>query len=268
MTLTTSKPSVLVTNDDGIDSVFLRILVDVLAVEFNVSVAAPASEQSWIGRAMTRHKKIAVECRDDWPGQAWAIDGTPTDCVNIALGHLLRGNSPQLVISGINLGYNTTLPLIYSSGTVAGAMEGAVWGIPSVAASQAMKPENFIQANATGVKFDRELTHTVESSARHTLGFCQRLLEKPYHAAPSSLIVHNLNFPDPCSDSTEWQRTVPAAWQPEGRGFYQHCGQVNAFEFEYQRGKVSEAESATDRQAIESGRASWSVLNFSQIGEL
>lgn len=268
MISSTSKPTVLVTNDDGIDSIFLRILVDVLASEFNVYVAAPLSEQSWIGRAMTRHKKIAVESRTDWPGQAWAIEGTPTDCVNIALGHLLDGNVPQLVLSGINLGYNTTLPLIYSSGTVAGALEGAVWGIPSVAVSQALKPENFVQAYTSGSHSAPELIDTVKSSARHTREFCLKLLQKPHEAASSSLIVHNLNFPDPCFDATEWRQTVPSAWKPAGQGFYQRCEDPDQFEFQYQRGKVPQGSSLTDREVIESGDVSWSVLNFSGIGAL
>ena len=265
MALPSSKPLVLVTNDDGIQSVLLRILVDVLAEEFNVCVAAPLSEQSWIGRAMTRRGKIQVESRQDWAGPAWAIQGTPTDCVNIALGHLLC-ETPQLVISGINLGYNTTLPLIYSSGTVAGALEGSVWGIPSIAVSQAMKAGNF--ADAGSGEPGPELKRTIESSARHTLDFSLKLLREPYKALDSSLIVHNLNFPDPCSDTTGWKRTVPSGWKPEDSGFYQPCENPNQFEFQYQRGKVTSNTSVTDRETIESGEVSWSVLNFSQIGEL
>ena len=89
------RPHALVTNDDGIESAFLHRLVEALLPDFEVSVAAPAFEQSWIGRAISRHSEIEVI-----PGlayfskdvQAWAIGGTPTDCVNIALGNLLRKN--------------------------------------------------------------------------------------------------------------------------------------------------------------------------------
>lgn len=266
MASSSPKPLVLVTNDDGIDAVFLRVLVDVLSAEFNVCVAAPANEQSWIGRAMTRREKIPVESRNDWPGRAWAIGGTPTDCVNIALGHLLDGDRPQLVISGINIGYNTTFPLIFSSGTVAGALEGTVWGIPSVAASQALQSESFLDAGKG--KLSAELEQTLASSARHTLDFGLKLLREPFQVSPTSLIVHNLNFPDPCSADTGWQRTMPAPWAPEGQGFYRNCEQTNQFEFQYHRGKTVKSSGFTDREAIESGQVSWSVLNFSQIGQL
>ena len=106
------RPHALVTNDDGIESAFLHRLVEALLPDFEVSVAAPAFEQSWIGRAISRHSEIEVI-----PGlayfskdvQAWAISGTPTDCVNIALGNLLT-KKPDIVLSGINIGFNTTEP--------------------------------------------------------------------------------------------------------------------------------------------------------------
>jgi 5'-nucleotidase len=104
------KPHLLVTNDDGIESAFLHRLVAALLPKFKVSVAAPAFEQSWIGRAISRHQEIEVLCgASHFPAEvtAWAINGTPTDCVNIALGHLLE-RPADAVVSGINIGYNTT----------------------------------------------------------------------------------------------------------------------------------------------------------------
>ena len=117
------KPHALVTNDDGIDSIFLHRLVDALLPDFRVSVAAPAFEQSWIGRAVSRHREVEVlQSPALFPEgvDAWAISGTPTDCVNIALGNLVQG-PVDIVLSGINIGFNTTETLILSSGTVAGA---------------------------------------------------------------------------------------------------------------------------------------------------
>ena len=87
------KPHALVTNDDGIESAFLHRLVDALKDDFQVSVAAPAFEQSWIGRAISRRKEIeAIHSPSIFPDKidAWAINGTPTDCVNIALGNLIQ----------------------------------------------------------------------------------------------------------------------------------------------------------------------------------
>ena len=100
------KPHALVTNDDGIESAFLHRLVEALLPDFQVSVAAPAFEQSWIGRAISRRREVEViQSPSIFPSgvDAWAISGTPTDCVNIALGNLLP-KLPDIVISGINIG--------------------------------------------------------------------------------------------------------------------------------------------------------------------
>ena len=78
-----TKPTALVTNDDGIDSYFLQVLVGRLQEKFDVIVAAPAKEQSWTGRSMTRRDPVSIK---EFPGlTAWIIDGTPTDCVNTFL---------------------------------------------------------------------------------------------------------------------------------------------------------------------------------------
>ncbi len=135
------KPHALVTNDDGIESAFLHRLVDALLPDFRVSVAAPAFEQSWTGRSMTRHGEIeAIHSPSIFPEgvEAWAISGTPTDCVNIALGNLLP-EKPNIVLSGINIGFNTTETLILSSGTIAGAIEGVLWDLPAMAFSKCVR---------------------------------------------------------------------------------------------------------------------------------
>ena len=135
------KPLALVTNDDGIDSAFLHRLVEALAKDFEVAVAAPAFEQSWIGRAISRRTEVEViPSPSHFPSgvQAWAVSGTPTDCVNIALGNLLD-RQPDIVVSGINIGFNTTETLILCSGTIAGAMEGAQWGLPQSPSANACR---------------------------------------------------------------------------------------------------------------------------------
>ena len=134
------KPHALVTNDDGIESAFLHRLVEALLPQFRVSVAAPALEQSWTGRSMTRHGELdAILSPSHFPDgvEAWSISGTPTDCVNIALGNLLS-KKPDIVLSGINIGFNTTESLILSSGTVAGAIEGVLWNLPAIAFSNCL----------------------------------------------------------------------------------------------------------------------------------
>jgi len=163
------KPHALVTNDDGIDSIFLHRLVDALLPDFTVSVAAPAFEQSWIGRAVTRHGEIEViHSPSLFPTgvEAWAISGTPSDCVNIALGNLLP-QLPDIVLSGINIGFNTTETLILSSGTVAGAIEGALWNLPAIAFSKCVPNHLFANIQQSKGQTEGALADSLSAAAEH-----------------------------------------------------------------------------------------------------
>jgi len=121
---------ILVTNDDGIDSPGLKTLVEALETIAPVSVAAPHAERSAISHALTLHRPLRAEpIRERW----WSVDGTPADCVLLAVKHLLE-QRPRLVVSGINCGVNLGDDVIYS-GTVAGAVEGLLHGIQSIAVS-------------------------------------------------------------------------------------------------------------------------------------
>jgi 5'-nucleotidase len=96
----------------------------------SVTVVAPHIEASAIGHALTLRRPLRVEQLDQ---EVFEVDGTPTDCVNVAIANILRA-PPDLIVSGINQGYNLGDDVTYS-GTVAGAMEGALLGIPSIAVS-------------------------------------------------------------------------------------------------------------------------------------
>ena len=123
-------PLILVTNDDGVRSEGIRALVDVLAPLGDVVVVAPQLEASAIGHALTLRRPLRLETIAE---NVHSVDGTPTDCVNIAIARVLR-RLPDLVVSGINRGYNLGDDVTYS-GTVSGALEGALLGIPSIAVS-------------------------------------------------------------------------------------------------------------------------------------
>src|SRR5712692_8956959 len=121
---------ILVTNDDGYRSDGIHALARALRAVGDVTIVAPTTEASAIGHALTLRHVLRLEPVDD---RVFAVDGTPTDCVNIAVTHVLKG-LPDLVVSGINKGWNLGDDLTYS-GTVAGALEGALLGVPAMAVS-------------------------------------------------------------------------------------------------------------------------------------
>ena len=125
---------ILVTNDDGVRSEGLHALADALRRLGEVIVVAPQTEASAIGHALTLRRPLRMEMLSDG---VYDVDGTPTDCVNIAISQLYKpryDRLPDIVVSGINKGYNLGDDVTYS-GTVAGALEGALLGIPGVAVS-------------------------------------------------------------------------------------------------------------------------------------
>jgi 5'-nucleotidase len=122
---------ILVSNDDGIAAKGLHALVEAVAPLAETWVVAPEVEQSAASHALSLHRPLrARKTRDRW----FSVDGTPADCVYLAVHHLMKDQRPALVISGINHGPNIADDVIYS-GTVAAAMEGVILGIPSIAYS-------------------------------------------------------------------------------------------------------------------------------------
>jgi 5'-nucleotidase len=121
---------ILVTNDDGVHSEGIRALADAVAHLGAVTIVAPIQEASAIGHALTLRRPLRVETIAP---RIFAVDGTPTDCVNVAITHIL-GGKPDLILSGINKGWNLGDDVTYS-GTVSGALEGALLGVPSIALS-------------------------------------------------------------------------------------------------------------------------------------
>jgi 5'-nucleotidase len=121
---------ILVTNDDGVRSEGIHALAGAVAHLGEVTIVAPHIEASAIGHALTLRRPLRIELVAE---RVHEVDGTPTDCVNIAVTQIYQG-LPDLVLSGINKGYNLGDDVTYS-GTVAGALEASLLGIPSVAVS-------------------------------------------------------------------------------------------------------------------------------------
>jgi len=121
---------ILVTNDDGYRSEGIQALAAALRGIGDVTIVAPVDEKSAIGHALTLRHPLRLERIGDG---IYGVDGTPTDCVNIAITQVFKG-LPDFVVSGINKGYNLGDDVTYS-GTVSGALEGALLGVPSIAIS-------------------------------------------------------------------------------------------------------------------------------------
>ena len=146
---------ILVTNDDGIAAPGIKALAEALHSLGNVTVVAPDRERSAAGHSLTLHAPLRVfELRPGW----FAVDGTPTDCVNMGIHNLLR-TRPDLVVSGINHGANMGDDITYS-GTVAAAMEANLMGIPAMAVSLATHTpsDHFPDAARVALQVATELT--------------------------------------------------------------------------------------------------------------
>jgi 5'-nucleotidase len=255
----------LVTNDDGIDSVFLHELVRALiAAGHEVFVAAPKLEQSWIGAAKSRHRPVHSERSDRGLGcPTWVVDGTPSDSVNIAIDHLLPLR-PEAVVSGINIGLNAGLGFILGSGTVGGACEGALHGIPGIALSQNLSVPIYEDLKSRGGRPDDALRAIVRISAEHAARIAPELAAG---TSARSFIVHNINFPFPCGAQARVMRTVPARVMIPGLFGAQADDGMHRFVFKLGE-DLSPAGSLTDREALAAGQISHTVLDFAKLGSL
>ncbi|MBI2995934.1 MAG: 5'/3'-nucleotidase SurE [Candidatus Melainabacteria bacterium] len=150
---------ILISNDDGIHSSGIKALAEGLVQSNEVYVVAPDRERSATGHSLTLHRPLRLDEESHLVGvkAAYSTDGTPSDCVKIAIGAILK-DPPGVVLSGINHGPNMGSDVLYS-GTVSAAMEGAIYNIPSIAISLAEhKPQDFTPS----VKFIVELLKKIK----------------------------------------------------------------------------------------------------------
>ncbi len=212
---------ILVTNDDGYRSEGIRALAEALRALGDVTIVAPVNEASAIGHALTLRHPLRLETIGD---HLYGVDGTPTDCVNIAVTTVYHG-LPDLVVSGINKGWNLGDDVTYS-GTVAGALEGALLGVQALAVS----------LKATREKYD--FSHAV----RAAVTFADALLRQPLaartflninvpHGAPSGYratvqakrnhVTSVSERHDPKGRPYYWIEEGQNEWEPHDRSDYQ-----------------------------------------------
>lgn len=147
------------TNDDGIHAPGIGALAEAMRAVGDVTVVAPAREMSAVSHALTISEPLRFEHLEH---RSFAVEGTPADCVNLAVGKLLP-KPPDIVVSGINRGANVGDDIAYS-GTVAGAREAAMLGVASIAVSLATREEEADYSIAA--RFAAELSKTVVAKGR------------------------------------------------------------------------------------------------------
>jgi 5'-nucleotidase len=233
---------ILITNDDGIDSPGLHALRQIAGeLSKDVWVVAPETNQSGASHSLTLHEPLRMREIDD---RAFAVRGTPTDCVIMGVRHVLKGRTPDLVLSGINRGANMAEDVTYS-GTIAGAFEGTILGIRSMALSLAY-----------GIDSDRSLKW--QTPIAHAPGLIRKLLAIDW--APFSLM--NLNFPDREPDDVEG--TVVTTQGKRDAGLLQiderHDTWGNPYYWLAFERRRSSAKEGTDLSAVYSGRISVTPL--------
>jgi 5'-nucleotidase len=259
--MTQNKPLALLTNDDGIESSFLLALVEAFSSSFEVVTCAPDGERSWIGHAISRNAKLLPRKIDDYPSLAYALNGTPADCVNLACGNLLP-KAPDLVVSGINLGYNVTLPMILSSGTVGAAMEASLLGFRAMATSMALPNDQFETIREScGKKMDNQ----VRKSLRHSAEACaQYALDVIAAPVPEGLVVHNLNFP--IGYDGEHDPMISFAGSLNLGSFFEKGDEEKAYQLVYhpERLEAAKVEVGSDLWVMREGMPSVSRLDFSE----
>ncbi len=226
---------ILVTNDDGVFSEGIKLLAQALGELGEVTVVAPDREQSATGHSLTLNRPLRMERLDrNW----YAVDGTPTDCVNLGILSLMKEAPPDLVASGINFGLNLGDDVTYS-GTVSATFEATLLGIPSVAFSQEVG-EQFSFATA----------------ARFARAFAELLLREP--DLPRDLLL-NVNVPAGGVKGVAFTRLGKRVYQqsvvekvdPRGRKYYWIAGTP-----------VWQKEEGTDHAAISRGLVSITPLHL------
>lgn len=236
---------ILLTNDDGIQARGLAVLEEVArTMSDDVWVVAPADEQSGAGHSLTLTRPIRLRKFDE---RRFSVSGTPTDAVMMALGHIMKGAPPALILSGVNRGANLAEDATYS-GTVSAAMEGALAGVPSIALSQGYARQGL----GDTVPFAASAAW-----ARRTL---EPLLREPM--APGTLV--NVNFPALPADEVRGVRVCRQGRRDYGRAEVVRRSDPRGFDYYWfgLGGAVESPGHDTDLEAIADGFVSVTPLHL------
>ena len=174
---------ILITNDDGINApgleVLLEIATELAGPKGEVWTVAPAFEQSGVAHCISyTHPTMIAKMG----ARRFAAEGSPADCILAGVHDVMNGSRPDLVLSGVNRGNNSAENALYS-GTLGGAMEAALQGIPAIALSQYLGPENY------------EIDTPFEAAATHGVDVIRRILSATPDENADYRLFYNVNFP-------------------------------------------------------------------------
>jgi 5'-nucleotidase len=212
---------ILVSNDDGVYASGLQAAAKSVQGLGEVTVAAPSGQKSGVGRSISVFEPLRYAEVNLNGFRAYAVTGTPVDSVIIGIFAIMKGELPELVISGINVGENISTDTVTTSGTIGAALEAASYGIPSIAAS--------IQAVDQGDKFD--MHHGAKHSFEVAIKILRRVAVKVLeHGLPEGVDLLNLNVPADATEETEiiitrlarkiFRTKVQERFDPRGRPYY------------------------------------------------
>ena len=240
---------ILVTNDDGIHAEGLDVCEKIARLlSDDVWVVAPELDQSGVSHSLSLNDPLRL--REVGP-QRFAVRGTPTDCVIMGARHILGETKPDLVLSGVNRGRNAGEDVIYS-GTIAGAMEGTVIGIPSIALSQAYKSRSGQPPHwETGLQFAPDIIRRVLAEGM-----------------PRDVLV-NINFPDCAPDQVKGIAVSTQGKRPQEllRIEPRRDGRGNPYYWiAYVRARSAPPDDGTDVSALAGNRIAVTPLRLDMTG--
>ncbi|NJM82579.1 MAG: 5'/3'-nucleotidase SurE [Tabrizicola sp.] len=192
---------ILITNDDGINAPGLEVLTEIATAiageSGEVWTVAPAFEQSGVAHCISyTHPMMIAKLAP----RRFAAEGSPADCVLAAIYDVLEGAKPDLVLSGVNRGNNAAENVLYS-GTIGGAMEAALQGVPAIALSQFFGPENAL------------LRDPFDSARQHGTAVVRTLLERGIWTNDDYRVFYNVNFPPLPGADTKSLRVAPQGFR-------------------------------------------------------
>lgn len=233
------RPTILLTNDDGYLSEGISVLRERLSTEYRVYLVAPDRERSAVSMALTLNRPLRVK---EFSRDSFCVNGTPIDCVNLAL-HKILPTPPDFIVSGMNFGENISFDVFFS-GTVAGAFSGHLYGIPAMAVS--LIPDNPDKGGEI---------YNIEQGADISLRVLRKILPRR-----NTKIVYNLNIPFRNNGKImvtsmgykKYKPDVEVRKDPRGKNYY-WLGTGNP---------VYHPDEGTDVWALQNGYISLSVIKY------